>query len=281
MKPVPFILDNHLHLQPRGKGVEAIRSFHQAGGTHAILSHMPYEEHPIREGGDFARSYEITTRMAERCNAETDAKVFCTVGPYPVLIIDLAKEHGLQKAKEMMMEGMDAAGRLVQEGKAIAIGEVGRPHFPVEAEIMEASNEVLTYAMRLCQEIGCAIVIHAESATPEIMEDLARLADKASLDRAKVVKHYCTPLVKKEENHGLVPSVLASRSALKEALSKGDRFFLETDYMDDPARPDGVLPITTVPKRVKGLASSGEDHEEAMWRVNKDLPEKTYGITIE
>ncbi|OPY34810.1 MAG: TatD related DNase [Methanomassiliicoccales archaeon PtaU1.Bin124] len=242
---------------------------------------MPYEELPIHEGADFARSYEITTRMTERCNAETDATIFCTVGPYPVLLLELAKEHGLAKAKDMMLEGMDAAGRFVAEGKAIAIGEVGRPHFPVEPEIMDASNDILVHGMRLCREIGCAIVIHAESATPEVMRDLARLADIAGLDRSKVVKHYCTPLVKEEENHGLVPSVLASRSQLKEALEKGDRFFLETDYMDDPERPDGVLPITTVPKRVKGLASSGEDHEEAMWRVNKDLPEKTYGVKIE
>lgn len=281
MKPVPFILDNHIHLQPRGKGVEAIKIFQQAGGTHAILSHMPYDEQPIREAADFARSYEITLRMAERCNTETPVKVFCTVGPYPVLILDLAKEHGLAKAEEMMIEGMEAAARLVQEGKAIAIGEVGRPHFPVEQEIMDASNRILLHAMKLCKEVGCAIVIHAESATPESMLDLATIADKASLDRGKVVKHYCTPLIREDENHGLVPSVLASRSALKEALSKGKRFVLETDYMDDLSRPDGVLPINTVPKRVKGLASSGEDHEEAMWMVNKDLPEKTYGIKIE
>jgi len=281
LKPVPFILDNHIHLQSRGKGVEAIRLFHQAGGTHAILSHMPYDEQPIREAADFARSYEITTRMAERCNAETPVKVFCTVGPYPVLILDLAKEHGLARAEEMMLEGMDAAAQFVQEGKAIAIGEVGRPHFPVEQEIMDASNRILLHAMKLCREVGCAIVIHAESATPESMLDLATIADRASLERGKVVKHYCTPLVRDDENHGLVPSVLASRSALKEALSKGHRFFLETDYMDDPDRPDGVLPITTVPKRVKGLASSGEDHEEAMWVVHKDLPERTYGIKIE
>lgn len=281
MKPLPYILDNHIHLQSRGKGVEAIKLFSRAGGTHAILSHMPYDECQIHGLGDFACSYEITLAMAARCNEETDVKVFCTVGPYPVLILELAKEHGLAKAKEIMIEGMDSAAKLVSEGKAIAIGEVGRPHFTVEDDIMEASNDVLVHGMRLCRELGCAIVIHAESATPESMADLARLADKAGLDRGKVVKHYCAPLIKEQENHGLVPSVLASRSGLQEALAKGDRFFLETDYMDDPRRPDGVLPITTVPKRVKGLSSSGTDWTEAMWHVNKELPEKVYGIKIE
>lgn len=277
---IPPILDNHLHLQPRGRGVEAIKEFSHAGGTHAILSHMPYDEVRINVAADFSRSYKITLDMMDVCNRETDVKLFCTVGPYPVLLIDLAKEHGLAKAKEMMMEGMDAAALLVQEGRAIAIGEVGRPHFPVEVDVMDASNEILLHGMRLCRELGCAIVIHAENATPEVMEDLGRLADQASLPREKVVKHYCAPLITPEESRGLMPSVLASRSAVQEALSKGDRFLLETDYMDDPTRPGAVLGISTVPKRIKALLGSGKDHEEAIWKINKDNPERTYGIRI-
>lgn len=261
--------------------MEAIKEFSHAGGTHAILSHMPYDEVYIKVAEDFSRSYKITLDMMEMCNRETKVKLFCTVGPYPVLLIDLAKEHGLVKATEMMMEGMDAAALLVQEGKAIAIGEVGRPHFPVDADIMQASNEILMHGMHLCHEIGCAIVIHAENATPEVMEDLGRLADRASLSRDKVVKHYCAPLIRPEENHGLMPSVLASRSAIQEALSKGNRFLLETDYMDDLTRPGAVLGISTVPKRIKALMGSGMDHEEAIWKINKDNPERTYGIKVD
>ncbi|MFA5313135.1 MAG: TatD family hydrolase [Methanomassiliicoccales archaeon] len=281
MKPLPFILDNHLHLQPKGRGVEAIKEFSKAGGTHAILSHMPYEEVFIKSSEDFRRSYQITLDMMDLCNKGTKVKMFCTVGPYPVLLIDLAKEHGLDKAEQMMIDGMDQAGDLVRERRAIAIGEVGRPHFPVEPDILNASNDILLHGMRLCKEIGCAIVIHAESATPETMEDLGRLADKAGLPRDKVVKHYCAPLVLPEESRGLMPSVLASRSALQEALSKGDRFLLETDFMDDPTRPGAVLGVSTVPKRVKGTLQSGTPFEEALWKVGKDNPEKTYGITIE
>lgn len=281
MKPLPFILDNHLHLQPKGSGVEAIKIFCKAGGTHAILSHMPYEEVHIGSSEDFLRSYQMTLDMMDRCNMETSVKMFCTVGPYPVLLIDLAKEHGLEKAKQMMLDGMDQAAMLVKERRAIAIGEVGRPHFPVETDIMEASNDILFHGMRLCKEIGCAIVIHAESATPEVMEDLGKIADKAGLPRNKVVKHYCAPLVLPEESKGLMPSVLASRSALNEALSKGDRFLLETDFMDEPSRPGAVLNVDTVPKRVKGILLSQNPCEEALWKVGKDNPEKTYGITIE
>ena len=124
-------------------------------------------------------------------------------------------------AKEIMMGAMDAAVSLVREGKAVAIGEMGRPHFPVSEEMMAASNEILSHGMRLCKEAGCAIVIHSESATPETLADLARMADRVGLDRGKVVKHYCAPLVTAEENHGVFPSVLASKSAFARLWAKG------------------------------------------------------------
>jgi TatD-related deoxyribonuclease len=278
------IMDNHLHLQQKGRNVEAIKEFEKAGGTHAILSHMPYDELKITCGADFERSYRITMDTAERCNRESGVGVFVTLGPYPVLLIDLAKEHGLETATQMMKEGMESAARLVREGKAIAIGEVGRPHFDVHPEIMAASNDILRYGMSLAKEVSCPIVIHAETATPETMEDLGQMADSVGLDRGKVVKHFSPPLVLEEENRGLMASVLASRSNIHEAFGKGSRFFLETDFMDEPTRPGAVLPIDTVPKRIKGLAQSGiatSELIEAIWKVNKDNPKRVYGIDLE
>jgi TatD-related deoxyribonuclease len=193
----------------------------------------------------------------------------------------LAEEHGLPKAKEIMMGAMEAAAALVREGKAVAIGEVGRPHFPVAEEVMTASNEILSHGMRLCKEVGCAIVIHSESATPESLADLASMADRVGLDRGKVIKHFCAPLVTAEENHGVMPSVLASKSAFAEALGKGHRFLLETDFMDDPTRPGAVLGISTVPKRIKTLLTGEKGLQEMAWKISKDNPERVYGIEIE
>jgi TatD-related deoxyribonuclease len=273
------ILDNHLHLQPRGRGPEAMKEFRKNGGTHAILSHMPYDEVPIISGEDWAPSYDITIDLAKRSHELAGVKMFTTVGPYPVLIISLAEVHGIHDAKAIMIEGMEEAARYVREGRAIAIGEVGRPHFPVSQEIMDASNEILSHGMRLAKEAGCAIVIHAETATVDTMDDLGRMADAVGLPRCKVVKHYCGPLVG-EESCGLVPSVLASRSNIAEALRRDGPFLLETDYMDDPDRPGAVLGVHTVPKRVKAISVTKEG-ESAMWKVCKETPEKTYGITVD
>jgi TatD-related deoxyribonuclease len=274
------VLDNHIHLQPSGKNVEALREFSKAGGTHVVLSQLPYDEVQIREEKDFRASYQITLDIAERARKETDVGVFVSVGPYPVLLIDLAEKHGLSKATDIMKAGMDTAGKLVEEGKAIAIGEIGRPHFPVSPEILQASNDIMRYGMEVASEVGCAVVLHTESATPEAMKEIARIADVAGLERGKVVKHYCPPLILEEENHGLFPSVLASRTAITEALQKGTRFMMETDYLDDLSRPGAVMSITTVPKRTKSLMNSKSVSEETILRIHKDNPQKVYGIEI-
>jgi TatD-related deoxyribonuclease len=241
---------------------------------------MPYSEVSVASREDFAESYQITMRLAERGNAETEVGVFACIGPYPVLLIGLAERFGLRRAVDIMKGGMEEAQKLVLERWAVAIGEIGRPHFPASAEIVEASNEIMAYGMELAREACCPVVLHTESADPVVMADLARIADRAGLARDRVVKHYSPPLVLKEENHGLFPSVLASKPAVLEALSKGDRFVLETDFLDEPSRPGAVMNINTVPKRTRALLTSGALTEERSMRIHKDNPERLYGIEL-
>jgi TatD-related deoxyribonuclease len=95
-----------------------------------------------------------------------------------------------------------------------------------------------------------------------------------------VTKHYCPPFVLPEENAGLFPSVLASRPFVAEALKKGDRFMLETDFIDDKRRPGAVMAPATVPRRTRAMLEQGVP-EERVWRIHKENPEKVYGVSIE
>ena len=272
------ILDNHVHLDPiKGRHVDSVREFERAGGTHIIISHMRYDETLVRSADDFRRSFDVTISSKDRVNKETGVKAYATVGPYPVELLDLEKIHGLEAAKEIMLRAMDIAAEYVKDGRALAIGEVGRPHFPVSRDVWHASNDILQHGMRLAREVGCAIVLHTESATPESMKELAEMADRVGLARNKVVKHYCPPFVLPEENHGLMPSVLAGKDAAKAALTKGTRFLMETDFLDDPKRPGAVLAIATVPKRTLGLMKQGLMTEEQAHKIHRDNPRETYG----
>ncbi len=275
------ILDDHMHLQFQGDNVIAVKEFLKLGGTHLIMSHMPYSDMPLKSTDDFLLQYERSLSMVEKVRNETDAVIWLTVGPYPADILRLMEEHPLEKAKEMMMEAMEIAAKWVEEGKAIAIGEVGRPHFEVSPEVWDASNEILRCGMELAREQGCAVVLHTEHSTPEGWMELASFADKAGMERGRVVKHFSPPAILPEENQGLFPSVLASRDNIRRALSKGNRFTMETDYIDDPRRPGAVLSLRTVPKRTKAFLDNGTMTEEDAFRIHKENPERVYGVEIE
>lgn len=272
------ILDNHVHLEPvRGRNVESVREFERQGGTHIVISSLPYDEAPVKSADDFRKGYDLTISMKDRVNRETKVRAFATVGPYPAELMDLEKIHGLEMAKGIMIDAMDIASDYVREGKALAIGEIGRPHFPVSEAEWAASNEIMMRAMALAKEVGCALVLHTESATLSSMKELAAMADKAGLSKDKVVKHYSPPLVLPEENFGLMPSVLAGKEAVKEALRKGTRFLLETDFLDDPRRPGAVMAITTVPKRTRAFMQQGIMTEEQAYKIHVENPKMTYG----
>ena len=270
------VYDNHIHMSPSGRNVDALREFQAAGGTGLTLVTLPYKEVQISKGEDFATSYEITYNLAEKARECTGLEINIAVGPYPVLIIPLAEAYGLERAEEMLMKGMDDAARDVAEGRAVAIGEIGRPHFPVSQEIWDASNRVLLHGMELAKENDCPVIIHCES-EDDTDRSLAELADMAGLDRGLVVKHSSPPWVTDEETHGVMPSIPASKSNLKEALSKGtDRFMVETDYIDDPEKPGAIMSVNTVPKKVAAWVANGQVPEESIYRICRDIPDSLY-----
>jgi len=276
------ILDNHIHLEPvKGKHIEWIREFERLGGTHVIVSHLPYDHVRVSKPDDFRTAFDVTIDIVRRVNEQTGVRAYATVGPYPAELLEIEKSIGLAEAKRVMLRGMEIAAEYVREGKAVAIGEVGRPHFPVSSEVWHYSNDILKHGMMLAKEEGCAIVLHTESATHKSMLEMAEMADSVGLSRNRVVKHYSPPLVLPEENHGIMPSVLAGRDAVKEALRKGSRFMMETDFLDDPRRPGAVLAIGTVPKRTKKMIETGLMSEEQAHAIHADNPRATYGSAFE
>jgi TatD-related deoxyribonuclease len=78
-----------------------------------------------------------------------------------------------------------------------------------------------------------------------------------------------------------MPSILSSKKNIEEAIIKGTRFLMETDYLDDPNRPGAVLGPKTVPKRTIDLLERNMATDLDLDIIHKDNPEKIYGITID
>ena len=275
------VTDNHMHLDPGGQKEKAVMDFFRTGGTHVVLVHKPYHNALVINERDFQKSYEVTIDLAERVRKKTPVQVTVALGPYPVNLLYLEKKHGLERGSEIMMKGMEIAGAMVEEGLAQAIGEIGRPHFDVSEEIMNASNEILKYGLTLARENDCPVHLHTEGGGSELYAELSAMAKDCGCAPDKVIKHFSGPSVLPEDNHGLFPSVLASRKNIEKALDKGTRFMMETDYIDDPKRPGAVMVPKSIPKRTFQMIEKGLLREEDAFKIHKDWPERIYNIEVE
>lgn len=271
------ITDHHVHLRPDGRREEAVREFARRGGTRILLVHAPYEDlQPTPQRG-FEPAYLRTLETAERVREAMGVEVLVALGPHPVELLFLANGYDLSQAYRVVRRGLDRAQGHVLEGRAVAIGEVGRPHFPVDPTLWEASNRLLHHAMELAKEADCPLILHTEDPSPTLFQDLAARADEAGLPRDRVVKHFADPSVRSDENWGIFPSVVVKEDYAERAARKGTRFLMETDYLDDPRRPGAVLGPATVPRRSAELLRNGILAADDLHRIHEENVQALYG----
>lgn len=276
LKGLP-VTDHHFHLRPSGRGEAAVEEFARFGGTRILLVHVPYGDLPTSKPEEFEASYRRTLRMAERVRALGLVEVLVALGPHPVELVPLAQRFGLERGAAIMQAALEIAHGHVLEGEADALGEIGRPHFPVAEDLWARSNELMAYGMELAGDAGCPVILHTEDPSPALFADLAAMADRAGFARERVVKHYADASVLPEENLGIFPSVIAKGDNVQTAAGKGTRFLMETDYLDDPRRPGAVLGPTTVPRRSAALLRNGILTPEALVRIHEENVVALYG----
>lgn len=270
------ILDSHAHLDFRGRNIEAVKEFEKSGGTHLILAHKPYSN---ITSTDHHEQFETTLKLARLTREKTNIKVFSILAPHPTEFTHFLESKSLEESKDIMLKGIDLAGKFIEQGEAIAFGEVGRPHYEVSEEVWRISNEILKYSMNLAKDLGCAVVLHTESKSSTFRE-LADIAESIGLNKENVVKHFSPPIVDINENFGLFPSIIATEKNIKKAITQGNRFMLETDYIDDLKRPGAVLGLKSVPKKTYSFFEKGIFTEEDIWKIHKENPEKVFGVDI-
>ena len=272
------ITDNHIHVDGvNGYGAEKVaKIFKNAGGKVMIVLNKP------TFNGDLKKPMDVLIKDIETINKNVDGvSAYGLVGAHPAeLTVMINKGVELNEAKNKMIDALDYAKKLIEENDyLVGIGEVGRPHYPVNSEIWEASNEILLYSMELSKELSRPIQIHAESASEEQFKELNNMAKSVKLNPNKVIKHHCDSSALNYEKYEIFPSIVASNQ-INDAITKSNRFVMETDYIDDLKRPGVVLGIKTVPRRTKKLLDLGLIDEDGCYKIHKDNIEKLYDIEI-
>ncbi|MDS0294535.1 TatD family hydrolase [Halogeometricum luteum] len=267
------VLDDHLHLNPtHGRGIDAVRDFARLGGTHLLVVNRPSWHFGIEasERADFRPVFEETLEVVDEATAELPGRAWPVLGVHPGLVSRLVDERDLSpaEARDVMRSGLDLAAEYVREGDALGL-KSGRPHYDVDDEVWEASNDVMRHAFDLGAELDCAVQLHTEST-----EDLSEVADwaaEAGMEPEKVVKHYAAGRLE-----GPTPSVMSEKDRLETAAERGEPFLMETDFVDDADRPGAVLGPKTVPRRVRWMLEEGWD--DAVETAHVETPRAVYDI---
>ena len=285
------IVDNHFHLNRNGRFLDAVADFSRVGGTGLVLVHCPNFASPPKGFEAHKESYLDTISMAELVDKKFGLEMRVVLGPHPAAFAH-ELENALQsqdgEAQENALsnywDSIEAALELVKQGRANAIGEVGRPHWKVSDEVWDLSNQLLKKTMKIANENNVSLQLHVEGESDETYPELALFADQVGLDRSKLIRHYAPANVSDKNTHGIIPSVLCGKGSVEEIITSHDSnstgFFMETDYMDDLKRPGAVLGPKTVPKRVKQLFEMGIS-EEILFSSHQDLLVKAYGQPLE
>jgi TatD-related deoxyribonuclease len=268
-----------MHIDPRAKGLKAVKEFQNTGGTHIFLVMKPSWTIGVNvsKAEDHIAVFEETIDISRQIN-ETGVTSFPVLGVHPAELTKLTENMELKKAVEIMKGGLDIAAGYVERGQAVGL-KSGRPHYPVSEEVWDASNEIMEYAFMLAADLDCAIQLHTESVEEAELIDIAKRAKRSGIKMHRVVKHYAPPLVNVCEKLGIMPGVLAGKGAIEEALAQGSRFMLETDYIDDVDRPGAVLGPKTIPRKTLKLIE--QYGEEPFWKIHKENPETVYDVDIE
>lgn len=284
------IWDTHLHLDLEARGISAAQDFSNAGGTHICLVHKPSFPSRLPQSIEQVdQAYRKTLDLAAMVRERIEIDVRVILGPHPVVWEKQIHTLGMERSSQLHLDSVELALNYCAEGKAVAVGEVGRPHYQVTEEIWSAANTQLETVMRMASQAGFPIQLHVEDNGAETNAELAEICDRSGLSRKNAVHHYASADVSQSFTHGLSSSVSMGKGSIFDLMNTFDKcastWTMETDYLDDPNRPGAVLGPKTVPKRTQQLVEDllklrGRDEvEDVLMHVHSIWPGQLYGET--
>ena len=283
-------MDQHIHLDRSNRFLDATSEFASAGGTAIMLVHKPnfHGSLPIDIGG-YREAYADTVSMAEEVRKNNGLIVGVALGPHPVSWEKQIKYLGIDRSTELHLEAVSLALDMIDSGEANCLGEVGRPHYPVDRGTWEAANELLGEVLSMASSAGVSVQLHVEDKGERTCREIRELCRSSGLPPNRAVRHFAPADISSDFTHGLSATVNVGRGSVDALVStikhSSAPWGMETDFLDDPQRPGAVLGPKTVPKRTTELCSkllssgwSDSEVESLLENVHVNWPSSLYGI---
>ena len=284
------ISDQHMHLDRTNLFLDAVADFSSSGGTGIMLVHKPSFSHslPVDLEG-YRGAYSDTISMAEEVRKEFGLEVGVVLGPHPVAWEKQIPELGIEASSELHLEAVSLALEYIDSGHAHCLGEVGRPHYPVEEEIWEKANDLLLEILSMASSSGTSVQLHVEEKDERTYIELSKLCMSSGISSERAIRHFAPPNVSADFTHGLSATVNVGKGSIETIVETageaGSPWGMETDFLDDNRRPGAVLGPKTVPKRTQQLCSSllsegwsENEVESLLTKVHSEWPESLYGL---
>ena len=263
------IFDNFLHLRRNGYFLDAVKEFKKYGGTSMNIVNFP--DYNYAPEDHYTKLYEETISVAREAS-HRGVNTVITIGPYPLDYFYFIRA-GIDPILSMKT-GIDLAARMISEGKADAMGEIGFPHFPVEDNVYTDSGKMLEYALDVCNDYDIPLILHTEDMSSHGYAKIEEIIKKHySTDR--VMKHHANSMDLKYST-SILKSLVASRNNVRVALESRSDFLLETDYTDQREKPGKVIPVYSIPKRCEMIKNSCINYSEIFHRIFEEIPYKFY-----
>ena len=284
------IIDQHMHLDRTNLFLDAVADFSSSGGTGIMLVHKPSFSHslPVDLEG-YRGAYSDTISMAEEVRKEFGLEVGVVLGPHPVAWEKQIPELGIEASSELHLEAVSLALEYIDSGHAHCLGEVGRPHYPVEEEIWERANDLLLEILSMASSSRTSVQLHVEENGHTTYNELSQLCITSGISSERAIRHFAPPNVSADFTHGLSATVNVGKGSIETIVETageaGSPWGMETDFLDDNRRPGAVLGPKTVPKRTQQLCSSllsegwsENEVESLLTKVHSEWPESLYGL---
>ncbi|MEB2836162.1 MAG: TatD family hydrolase [Desulfurococcales archaeon] len=282
------IADGHGHTNPvRGVGAARIaRRFKEAGGWfQALVALSPW--HYALEFRGYDSYVELIDIHIRECKAAEDEglKVACIAGFHPADVDHLIDRYHM-KPVEVLKLGLrvvDYVAKLCSEGVLDGIGEVGRQHYKTMPERVVIANLILERALEHARDNGCVVHMHLENAGTDTVDLTSMAVDRVGVGgemRSRIFFHHVKPVMAARAYElGYSSTIPGLARILEYAFTRLDPVYIvESDYIDDPARPGAVVYPWEMASTQQRLASKGLASEEYLYRINVDNVVKVYGI---
>ena len=274
--------DNHAHANElTGLGAaEVVKRFKAAGGRGIVFVSLLTWSIGGRPGDrDWVkRLYDHTVQNAEIAK-KAGLAAGAVVGVHPAECVKLL-EAGWSPVEvlEFMKWAVDLAVKYVEEGRAVGIGEFGRPHWSVGRDVLSLCNEVILYVLSRAKDVDAAVHLHLERGGQWTVDSVAELASKAGIEPRRVVMHHIEgALAGYAYMKGLSPSVpMGRRGEFEEALKWGPVFVVESDFLDDNSRPGAVMPPWTLASKLRRFLEAGILSKDDIYKICVENIRKIY-----